>query len=454
MATNVADMEAGKFQERTVGEKSSVRTTLVNSDGVINSANYPISADGDSVYEKDIDLTNSDIGDFSGSITDLFNNIHTTVTTSTDNPTLTIHLSRPISNQEIVLSTPSGNFSNIKIIAKDSAGNTVETIDDSSNNTKYTINQYNFVDIDKWCEIVISFTTTDDVTLGYICITKAIHTHAHLHALKPDGTVTAIDATAGGNLKVSAEETETDALKDLMLEIPAGNRTGYSSVNKFGSNPNSTADTVLEVWDGVVAYTFPTTASITHARAGVNSAITRGMVVEVQGLDTDYAAVTQNVTLDATDSTTEVALGTALRRVFRMKVLDADVTDQQIWVGATGFASKQAIIQIGMNQTLMAIYTIPAGKTAYMTSYYGDYVRDAVKDPDGVEFYLWAKDNVNGYAKQIKHQKGVPKQSSGFQHEFKPYFKITEKTDIYMTALADNADAHIHGGFDLILVDN
>ena len=242
--------------------------------------------------------------------------------------------------------------------------------------------------------------------------------------------------------------------KDILLEIAKGNVEGHSQINKFGSNPDS-ADGVAEpVWDGGTAYTWPTTASITHLRAGVDSATTQGIVVEIQGLDTNYASVTQEATTDASDSTTEVALSTALRRVFRIKVYDDTAVDQQIWVGPTGFATKQAIVQIGMNQTLMAIYTIPVGKTGYMTGYYGDYVRDAVKDPDSVAFGLWNRDNTNGYAPQIKHQKGIPKQAPGFQHFFKPYLKILEKTDVWLEATADDADAHIHGGYDIILVDN
>jgi len=89
-----------------------------------------------------------------------------------------------------------------------------------------------------------------------------------------------------------------------------------------------------------------------------------------------------------------------------------------------------------------------------MTNYYADYVRDSVKDPDSISIEFWARDNVNGYAKQLKHQKGIPKLASGFQHHFKPYYKFTEKTDIFITAVPDGADAHVHGGFDLILEDN
>jgi hypothetical protein len=39
-------------------------------------------------------------------------------------------------------------------------------------------------------------------------------------------------------------------------------------------------------------------------------------------------------------------------------------------------------------------------------------------------------------------------------HEFLPYFKINEKTDIWMEATPDGDDAYVSAGFDIILVDN
>jgi len=241
---------------------------------------------------------------------------------------------------------------------------------------------------------------------------------------------------------------------DLMKEIPKGSFSSLSVINKFGSNPNISDGQIWEVWDGGSAYTWPTTDSITHIRSAVDSATTQSVVVEVQGLDTNYDLVIQNVTTDGTDSTTEVALTTALRRVFRMKVLDNSVMDQDLWVGPTGFASKQAIIQAGNNQTLMAIYTVPAGCTAYITNYYCDYVRTSAKDPDGIDFHIWFRDNSNGYAPQLKHEKGIPKQAPGFQHFFKPYYKATEKTDIYITGNPNGKPADCHAGFDIILETN
>jgi len=149
-------------------------------------------------------------------------------------------------------------------------------------------------------------------------------------------------------------------------------------------------------------------------------------------------------------------LDTALRRVFRVKVLDDTEMDQDIWVGPdpASAANSSAIITTGNNQTLMAILTVPNGKTGYLPNYYCDYVRSAAKDPNGIEFKLWARDNTNGYAPQLKHAKGIPKQAAGFDHPFKPYYKFLAKTDVFLTGQPSGAGAHANAGFDMIMIDD
>jgi hypothetical protein len=240
---------------------------------------------------------------------------------------------------------------------------------------------------------------------------------------------------------------------DSNLEIARGNIDRLSVVNKFGENTDIADGIIEDVWDGGGTYPFPTTATITHIKQSVDQATMRGKTIEVQGLNATWDLVTQNVVLDGTLTTTLVALGTPLIRVFRMKVMANVVGTQNIVLVNAGATVTYAQITAGANQTLMAIYTVPRGFTAYITNYYYDYVRDAIKDPDSVEFGLWVADRANNYEFQIKHNVGLPKLASGQQHFFKPYFKVTEKSDIKMTALSDGAGANVHAGFDLILED-
>ena len=247
---------------------------------------------------------------------------------------------------------------------------------------------------------------------------------------------------------------------DYMLEIASGSVAGHTCVNKFGENPLVAVNTTEDVWDGGGTYVFPTSATITHIRQATDQVGTdANATIEVQGLDTNWALVVQTADLDGADTTTEVALGTALRRVFRMKVLEDIVLAADIWTGATGVAAAtaKAIIQTGNNQTLMAIYTVPADKTAYMTQYYVDNIPVVNRHPDGVEFKLWVADRANTYEFQLKHMRGVAEDASGIEQSFRPYLKITEKSDIKISAGVSGSageDGNCHAGFDLILVDN
>ena len=238
------------------------------------------------------------------------------------------------------------------------------------------------------------------------------------------------------------------------LEAASGHNSAMTAVNKFGRNPAVDIGVEEEIWDGSIAYVFPTdTTTMTHIRSAVDSATTQGAVIEVQGLDANWDLVVQTKALDGTDSTVEVALDTALIRVFRMKVLDAATMDEDIWIGDDDFlvAAAKAIITAGSNQTQMAIYTVPNGKIAYMTCYYAHVNPGTNLDPTSNPIRLYARDNENGYAPQLKHVVGQT--SDGFQHFFTPYNRFTEKTDIYMTAQPVGKAADVSAGFDLIIVD-
>jgi len=250
----------------------------------------------------------------------------------------------------------------------------------------------------------------------------------------------------------SADQTS----EPFFLQVSRGHIPGHKHVNKFGASPEVATDTREDLWDGAGQYTYATTAAITHIRAGVDSATTQGATIEVQGLDTNWARVVQTKDLNGTTSTVEVELDTPLIRVFRMKVLEDAVMDQQIWAGDDDFVvgAASAIIGIGNNQTLMALYTVPAGKTAYLPSYYANVVDTTNKTPTSTEIGLWAADRASGYEFQLKHQIGIAQGGGGFQHYFSPYYKFTEKTDIKITALPADEPAHVHGGFDLIVVEN
>ncbi len=236
------------------------------------------------------------------------------------------------------------------------------------------------------------------------------------------------------------------------LAITKGDVYGHSVVNNIGRNPLIASGTTAEIWDGLIAYVFPDTALITSISQTADQVAMRGATIEVQGLDTSWNATTQNVTLDAANTTTVVTLTTPLLRVFMAKVQANVVSDSPIRIHNAGETVDYAIIDIGNNQTLMAIYTVPAGKTAYMTTLFTSINPATNQDPTAMSVRLWARDNANGYAAQVKHIFGLI--TGDHHHTYLPYRAFTEKTDIFIDASPVGKAADVTAGFELILIDD
>ncbi len=243
---------------------------------------------------------------------------------------------------------------------------------------------------------------------------------------------------------------------DYMLEIAKGNVTGTLGINKFGRNTSVTDGNTEEVWDGSAAYVWPATALMTKISQTTDQATMRGEDVQIEGLDASWDYVVQTATLNGSDTVTAVTLATPLIRCFRMEVQADVVTTSPIRVHNTGESQDYAIIGTGNNQTLMAIYTVPNGKTAYMTQFYA-VAHPGSGAPTKLDVKLWAKDNANSYEKKLKHVLGVAADVDAYGFlpvQFRPYKKFTQKTDIYVSASPTGAAVDISAGFDLIVVDN
>lgn len=174
-------------QDDIISELQGIKSNQTDGDQItrieVNNAEVgvqnPLPTDGDSVYSKDIDVSGSSVGTFTGDITDLVDDLDTTFSsTGHSSPAnFTIKLKRPITNDSIKFCSPVGkNFSNVKITLKDASGATVRTIDSSSDDTKRTSFSY-YWRMATWCTMVVEFYTTDDIDLNWAVIEKGILVH-------------------------------------------------------------------------------------------------------------------------------------------------------------------------------------------------------------------------------------------------------------------------------------
>ena len=251
------------------------------------------------------------------------------------------------------------------------------------------------------------------------------------------------------------------------LDIAKGDVVGTTYVHKFGEAADfDTGDNEVTVWDGAndallgggaMPYTYSATADIDTISSSAGDTVD----IEVQGLDTNWALVTQTKTLTGT---TDAELATPLIRVFRMKNVGATALSGTVYLRTNGSAATsgvpdtantvRAIIGIGNNQTLMAVYTVPAGKTAYMDSFYAG--TSGANKTTNYRIKLLAR--PTGTVFQVKHVSSLAQDgTSHFKHPHYVPKVFAAKTDIEITAqilAAGVTAAGVSSGFDLILVDD
>lgn len=454
----------GVIRDAITGVAAKVNTTgqqeisLVDDRDNVIGVQHPLPTDGDSVYAKDIDLITSSIGTFSGAVTDFFDDPQTenSDSSATNPKTFTISFLRPSRAVLIGIASKTGDFSNVKITFKNISGTTVRLIDNSADSTKVMGKAYDFP-LTLFQSITFEFLTADPVDLALITMQKIVTTSSLIYGFKADGTIGGVGISDNENLFVTDAENG--------LAIAKGIVTGSTFVHKFGDTPDfDTGDGEVVVWDGandgasdLMTYTYSATADIDRI---VSSSAADTQDIEIQGLDTNLDLVTQTVTLTGQTGAT---LSTSLKRVFRMKnVGSVDIAGRvYCYVNVTTTAGVpdtltniRAEIDDGNNQSLMAVYTIPNGKTGYMRSWFAS-TAGAKKVTN---FVIRVKSRPLGQVFQIKHISAISDSaSSSINHVYIEPEVFAAGTDIELTAEITEAAitaASVSAGFDLVLVDD
>ena len=223
------------------------------------------------------------------------------------------------------------------------------------------------------------------------------------------------------------------------IPIAGGQIAGYNYVHKFGANTALDNQNYETIWDGSNLYpwaTMDTAATIltTNAETGNN-----GVEITIQGLNENWELTTEVLTLDGTAQTTQ----NSWKRVFRGFVSGS----QAITADFTLSKSATVVLQIGVEsqQTLMSLYTVPAGKSAYLfnldcTTLKNEEITVRVKTREFEKIFR---------TKHIFQVAGVH-----YNHTFTVPLYLPEKTDIDLRAIGGNASVAAYAHFDLILVDN
>ena len=226
------------------------------------------------------------------------------------------------------------------------------------------------------------------------------------------------------------------------LQVSRGLVDGHKRVFKFGYNAE--IQNVEEtIWEAGGLYTYPTSA-VAMTVTSSSGATDNGVQVTVQGLDANYDELSEEVTLAG--SGTATTSGSFLR-VFRAFISGSTVPAGNITIanGGTTYAYVNSD-----HQTLMALWTVPAGYTAYIFQYDATAfteqnnkvatIRIVTREFNGVFRTLHIFDTF---------------QSSFHQDIYAP-LPIPEKTDIEFRAVASsiNADLKVSANFYINYIAN
>lgn len=241
---------------------------------------------------------------------------------------------------------------------------------------------------------------------------------------------------------------------DFNYDISLGNYDNKKLEFKFGRNTSiGSAEEV--VWDAGGNYTFLSTAEYINV-SSTSSSDANGDVgawnVIINGLDENFNEQSETVVLDGT---TPVQTQKQYLRLFRAFVIESGNTS--VIGGANqgdiSFISDttttlQAKILEHNGQTLMAIYTVPAGKTALITG--GTFAIG-----QGKECVFKGKfRNCSTENCVFSDKYSVELFESAFFATFPTPLPVPEKTDIVITGQNGATTVTASASFALVLVDN
>lgn len=260
-----------------------------------------------------------------------------------------------------------------------------------------------------------------------------------------------------------------DAIRGLGpgVLVPAGLISGVSDVLKFGRSTNVDSGVETDVWDRANAtddqavWVAPTVAR-THdlVSSDVNDdgspVGTGARTVKIYGLDSNWAEQSETVLLNGT---TNVATASTYLRIYRMVVVTAGsggTNAGTIKATAQTDTTITAQINIGRGQSQMAIYTVPAGSSAYLTGYYASFNRSSGV-AGSVDVALRVREGADNADSLfvVKHLQAVESTgSSYFRHDYYPHYKVLEKSDIKVTGTGSVNNLDVSAGFDIFLRQN
>ena len=227
------------------------------------------------------------------------------------------------------------------------------------------------------------------------------------------------------------------------LQVSRGLIAGHKRVFKFGYN-GDIDDSEETIWDVGGLYAYPASA-VTMTATSSSGATDENVEVTIQGVDASYNELSETVTLNSSGTATTTG---SFLRVYRAFVSSGTASAGSITIANGG--TTYAYISAADQQTLMALWTVPAGYTAYL--FQVDTTAFTVQNNKVATIRMLTRE-LNGV---FRTQNKFDLFEGSYHLDITCPQPIPEKTDIEFRAIADssNADLRVAASFDIIYIEN
>lgn len=274
-----------------------------------------------------------------------------------------------------------------------------------------------------------------------------------LHNSKNKHLTTGLDET----ISARADTEVVRVANDPFLDFSRGVVSGIETFRRFGANPNISTSSE-DIWTVGGKYPWPTTAETLRIKAGGDAndaaAGTGAREVVVTYLDENWTQQSETlVTAGALASAT--TSGTAYRCIRAYVSKSGTYGGNNIGnVVIENSTSLQVVAQmgVGFGQTQLSMYTVPAGKTAYMKRIH--FTVDSTKTAD---MSLYQRRDADVIAPPYTASRLVFI-LAGLQGDhtsvFNSLIEFPAKTDIWCEGKLSSGNGGVEASYDLFLVSD
>ncbi len=246
----------------------------------------------------------------------------------------------------------------------------------------------------------------------------------------------------------------------FFLDVVQGKIPGHSAVKQNGDNPDiDTTSDPEDVWDAGGLFPYQSAATLLEVSSDSSdddgSPAGIGMHnVRIFGLDGSFNLIQETLTLNGT---TVVPTVNTYLRIYAMEGQNSGSASSNVGtiiLQVTGGGDIQAQISPDFGRSLMALYTIPAGKTGFLLSVFAGMF-DATANASIRVQIITRKMVVNPIWIVGGEVSPANSGSSFLERDNQLPAIFIEKTDIRVTTREVTANnTRVQAGFEILLVDN